>query len=223
MAELTDAQQLIVDQTADHVRSQMEGDSSGHDWWHVWRVWQNSLFISRSENADRFVTELAALLHDIADWKFHDGDESAGPKAARACLSEQSVDESVIEHVCDIVATVSFKGAGVETPMATLEGKIVQDADRLEAIGAIGIARCFAFGGAKGRLMHDPEDSPHLHASFDDYKKKSGPSINHFYEKLLLLKDRMNTETGLKLAAQRHQVLEDFLEQFHAEWNIAAE
>ncbi len=223
MAELTDAQQKIVDQTAAHVRSQMEGDSSGHDWWHVWRVWQNSLFISRTENADRFVTELAALLHDIADWKFHDGDDSAGPKAARAWLSEQSIGESVIDHVCDIVATVSFKGAGVETPMATLEGKIVQDADRLEAIGAIGIARCFAFGGAKGRLMHDPDDPPELHASFDDYKKKSGPSINHFYEKLLLLKDRMNTETGLKLAAQRHQVLEEFLEQFHAEWNIAAE
>ena len=128
----------------------------------------------------------------------------------------------MIEHVCDIVATVSFKGAGVETPMATLEGKIVQDADRLEAIGAIGIARCFAFGGAKGRLMHDPEDPPELHASFEDYKKKSGPSINHFYEKLLLLKDRMNTETGRTLATQRHQVLEDFLEQFHAEWNIAA-
>ena len=117
---------------------------------------------------------------------------------------------------------MSFKGAGVETPMATLEGKIVQDADRLEAIGAIGIARCFAFGGAKGRLMHDPEDPPELHASFDDYKKKSGPSINHFYEKLLLLKDRMNTKTGLKIAAQRHKVLEDFLAQFHAEWNITS-
>lgn len=222
MSELTETQQQLVDRTAAFVRSQMEGDSSGHDWWHVWRVWQNSLFISRSENADRFVTELAALLHDIADWKFHDGDDSAGPKAARAWLSEQSIDESVIDHVCEIVATVSFKGAGVETPMATLEGKIVQDADRLEAIGAIGIARCFAFGGAKGRLMHDPEDPPELHASFEDYKKKSGPSINHFYEKLLLLKDRMNTETGRKLATQRHQVLEDFLEQFHAEWNIAA-
>lgn len=222
MSELTETQQQLVDRTAAFVRSQMEGDSSGHDWWHVWRVWQNSLFISRSENADRFVTELAALLHDIADWKFHDGDDSAGPKAARAWLSEQSIDESVIDHVCEIVATVSFKGAGVETPMATLEGKIVQDADRLEAIGAIGIARCFAFGGAKGRLMHDPEDPPELHASFEDYKKKSGPSINHFYEKLLLLKDRMNTETGRMLATQRHQVLEDFLEQFHAEWNIAA-
>jgi uncharacterized protein len=222
MSELTETQQQLVDRTAAFVRSQMEGDSSGHDWWHVWRVWQNSLFISRNENADRFVTELAALLHDIADWKFHDGDDSAGPKAARAWLSEQSIDESVIDHVCEIVATVSFKGAGVETPMATLEGKIVQDADRLEAIGAIGIARCFAFGGAKGRLMHDPEDPPELHASFEDYKKKSGPSINHFYEKLLLLKDRMNTETGRTLATQRHQVLEDFLEQFHAEWNIAA-
>ena len=222
MADLTDEQQQIIDRTADFVRNQMKGDSSGHDWWHVWRVWQNSLVISRNEKANRFVTELAALLHDIADWKFHDGDESAGPKAARAWLSEQSLGESVIEHVCDIVATVSFKGAGVETPMATLEGKIVQDADRLEAIGAIGIARCFAFGGAKGRLMHDPEDPPELHASFDDYKNKSGPSINHFYEKLLLLKDRMNTKTGLKIAAQRHKVLEDFLVQFHAEWNITS-
>lgn len=221
MSDLAESQQQIIDRTAEFVRGQMAGDSSGHDWWHVWRVWQNSLFISRNENADRFVTELAALLHDIADWKFHDGDESAGPTAARAWLSEQGVDESVIEHVCTIVATVSFKGAGVATPMQTLEGKIVQDADRLEAIGAIGIARCFAFGGAKGRLMHDPEDPPELHSSFDDYKKKSGPSINHFYEKLLLLKDRMNTETGLQLAAQRHEVLESFLRQFHAEWNIA--
>ncbi|NQV23191.1 MAG: HD domain-containing protein [Rhodopirellula sp.] len=222
MADLTESQQQIVDRTAVFVRSQMEGDSSGHDWWHVWRVWQNSLFISRNENANRFVTELAALLHDIADWKFHDGDDSVGPAAARAWLSELTVEPSVIDHVCDIIATVSFKGAGVETPMATLEGRIVQDADRLEAIGAIGIARCFAFGGAKGRLMHDPEDPPELHGSFEDYKKKSGPSINHFYEKLLLLKDRMNTETGRQLAVQRHQVLEDFLAQFHAEWNIAA-
>lgn len=221
MSDVTELQQQVIDRTADFVRGRMECDSSGHDWWHVWRVWQNSLFISRNENADRFVTELAALLHDIADWKFHDGDESAGPKAARAWFSEQDVDESVIEHVCTIIATVSFKGAGVETPMQTLEGKIVQDADRLEAIGAIGIARCFAFGGAKGRLMHDPEDPPELHDSFDEYKKKSGPSINHFYEKLLLLKDRMNTETGLQLAAQRHEVLETFLTQFHAEWNIA--
>jgi len=222
MTDPSESQQQIIDRTAEFVRSQMEGDSSGHDWWHVWRVWQNSLFISRSEHADRFVTELAALLHDIADWKFHDGDESAGPRAARLWLSEQDVNETVIEHVCNIVATVSFKGAGVDTPMESLEGKIVQDADRLEAIGAIGIARCFAFGGAKGSLLHDPEDPPELHASFEDYKKKSGPSINHFYEKLLLLKDRMNTETGFQLAKQRHKVLEDFLDQFHAEWNIAS-
>jgi uncharacterized protein len=221
MSELCEAHQEIIDRTADFVRSQMAGDSSGHDWWHVWRVWQKSLFISRHENADRFVTELAALLHDIADWKFHDGDESVGPRVARAWLTEQNVDDTVINHVCEIVATVSFKGAGVETPMQTLEGMIVQDADRLEAIGAIGIARCFAFGGAKGRLIHDPENPPELHASFEDYKKKSGPSINHFYEKLLLLKDRMNTATGRQLAGQRHEVLEAFLAQFHAEWNIA--
>lgn len=223
MSELTDTQQPVVERTAEFVRREMEGDPSGHDWWHVWRVWQNSLYISRSENADQFVTQLAALLHDIADWKFHDGDESVGPETARNWLSGQKVETAVIDHVCEIVATVSFKGAGVETPMTTLEGQIVQDADRLEAIGAIGIARCFAFGGARGRLIHDPEEPPEMHASFDEYRKKSGPSINHFYEKLLLLKDRMNTPTGVTLAAQRHRVLEDFLKQFHAEWNIAGQ
>lgn len=220
MAEPTEAQRRVIDRTAEFVRSRMADDSSGHDWWHVWRVWQNALFIAQHEEADAFVTELAALLHDIADWKFHDGDDSAGPKVARAWLSEQDVDEVTIASVCEIIATLSFKGAGVATPMKTIEGCIVQDADRLDAIGAVGIARCFAFGGAKGRLMHDPESPPEMHQSFDDYKKKSGPSINHFHEKLLLLKDRMNTATGKQIARQRHEFLESFLNQFKAEWNI---
>lgn len=178
------------------------------------------MYLAEQESADSFVVELAALLHDIADWKFHDGDETAGPNAARSWLSECDVESEYIDQVCDIIATLSFKGAGVATPMRAIEGKVVQDADRLDAIGAVGIARCFAFGGAKGRLIHDPESPAELHDSFEAYKSKSGPSINHFYEKLLLLKDRMNTTTGKELAEQRHAFLESYLQQFFAEWNI---
>jgi uncharacterized protein len=188
----------------------------------VWRVWQTAKRLAECEGADLFVVELAALLHDVADWKLHDGDLSAGPRAAREWLQRLEVDESVIAHVCEVVGGISFKGAGVATPMATIEGQCVQDADRLDAIGAVGVARCFAFGGAKNRLIFDPEAPPELHASFEDYRKKSGPSINHFYEKLLLLKDRMQTDSGRVLAAERHQFLETYLTQFFAEWGIDA-
>lgn len=218
---MTDPHRALIDRTAAFVREQMEGDSSGHDWWHIYRVWQNAIRLAERERADRLVVELAALLHDIADWKFHDGDDSAGPKAARTWLESQHVEEAVIAHVCDIIATLSFKGAGVATPMATLEGQIVQDADRLDAIGAIGIARCFAFGGARGRLMYDPDQPPELHASFADYKKKSGPSLNHFSEKLFLLRDRMNTQAAKELAADRHVFMEEFVARFLAEWTAA--
>jgi uncharacterized protein len=212
----------IVDRTAEYVRTQMADDATGHDWWHVWRVWQTAKRLAECEGADLFVVELAALLHDVADWKLHDGDLSAGPRAAREWLQRLEVDESVIAHVCEVVGGISFKGAGVATPMATIEGQCVQDADRLDAIGAVGVARCFAFGGAKNRLIFDPEAPPELHASFEDYRKKSGPSINHFYEKLLLLKDRMQTDSGRVLAAERHQFLETYLTQFFAEWGIDA-
>jgi uncharacterized protein len=212
----------IVDRTAEYVRTQMADDATGHDWWHVWRVWQTAKRLAECEGADLFVVELAALLHDVADWKLHDGDLSAGPRAARKWLQRLEVDESVIAHVCEVVGGISFKGAGVATPMATIEGQCVQDADRLDAIGAVGVARCFAFGGAKNRLIFDPEAPPELHASFEDYRKKSGPSINHFYEKLLLLKDRMQTDSGRVLAAERHQFLETYLTQFFAEWGIDA-
>jgi uncharacterized protein len=158
------------------------------------------------------------LLHDIADWKFHDGDMEAGPKAARAWLEKIDVDGTVIEHVEDIIRTVSFKGANVSPAMKTIEGKIIHDADKLDAMGAIGIARVFAYGGAHDRLIHDPDHRPEQHDSFEAYKNSQGPSINHFYEKLLLLKDRMYTATGRKLAAQRHRYLEQFLEEFHGEW-----
>ena len=209
----------ILTLTAAHVREKLSGDSSGHDWFHIDRVRRNALNIARDEAANLFVTELAALLHDIADWKFHGGDDAAGPRAAREWLVRCECDPAIIEHVCEIVATLSFKGAGVATEMQTLEGRCVQDGDRLDAIGAVGIARAFAFGGHFGRAMYDPEVPPELHQSFAAYKQKGGPTINHFYEKLLLLKDRMQTATGRRLAAERHQFMEQYLTQFFAEWN----
>jgi uncharacterized protein len=205
--------------TAEHVRQKLASDSSGHDWWHIDRVRRNALRIAREERADCHIVELAALLHDIADWKFHYGDETAGPRAAREWLSSLLVERVIVDEVCDIISQVSFKGAGVETTMPTLEGKCVQDADRLDAIGAIGIARAFAFGGHFGRLMYDPAVPPRHHESFAAYKSNCGPTINHFYEKLLLLQGRMQTNTGRKLAIERHQFMETFLKQFFDEWN----
>ena len=210
--------QQIIDRTAKHVQQLFAKDSSGHDWYHVERVWRMALHLAESETADRFIVQLAALLHDIADWKFHGGDESAGPREASRWLTQHEVPSATIDHVCDIIAKLSFKGADVPTPMATLEGQIVQDADRLDAIGAIGIARAFAYGGHKGRAIFDPQVPPQSHASFAEYKKNTGPTINHFHEKLLLLKDRMNTATARRIAQQRHQFMEQFLSQFFAEW-----
>jgi uncharacterized protein len=212
------SQDDILQQTAAHVRGLLAGEGSGHDWHHVQRVRRTALAIAREERADLFVVELAALLHDVADWKFAGGDASAGPREARQWLAGLAVPEATIDHVCRIIADLSFKGAGVATPMHSLEGQIVQDADRLDALGAVGIARTFAYGGFKGQPLYDPEIPATPHASFEAYKQGGGSSINHFYEKLLLLKDRMNTTTGKRLAAGRHQYLEAFLEQFLAEW-----
>lgn len=209
---------LILSRTADHVRNLLQGDSAGHDWWHIERVRRVALTIAREESADIFLVELAALLHDVADWKFAGGDESAGPAAARKWLESLDVDQPTTEHVCRIIAQLSFKGAGVATPMDSLEGACVQDADRLEALGAIGIARTFAYGGWKGQPMHDPELPPRLHGSFTEYKQNKGTTINHFYEKLLLLKGRMNTAAGKRLAESRHEFMEQYLQQFFAEW-----
>ena len=209
----------ILTTTAQFIREKLSGDSSGHDWFHIDRVRRNALQIARAEGADLKLVELAALLHDIADWKFHGGDDTAGPRAARDWLSRNEVDASTIDQVCEIIASVSFKGAGVATEMASLEGRCVQDGDRLDAIGAIGIARAFAFGGHFGRAMFDPEVPPELHQSFAAYKSKGGPTINHFYEKLLLLKDRMQTDTGRCLALERHRFMEQYLKQFFFEWN----
>ena len=210
--------QVVIDNLAEEVKKRFEGEGSGHDWWHVYRVWKMAQHIGREEGAGMFVVELAALLHDIADHKFHNGDDTVGPKVARQILSGYKVQDDVIDHVCEIIATLSYKGAGVATDMRTLEGKIVQDADRLDAIGAVGIARCFAYGGHKNRPIHVPGDDPVLHQSKDSYFKSAGPSINHFYEKLLLLKDRMNTKIARKMAEDRHKYMEDYLDRFYKEW-----
>jgi len=210
--------QKILNQTAEHVRNLLSGDSSGHDWFHIERVRNTALTIAREEGADLFLVELAALLHDVADWKFAGGDHEAGPRAARQWMESIGVQPAVVEQVCEIIAGLSFKGAGVATPMPSLAGQIVQDADRLDALGAIGIARTFAYGGHKGQTMHDPGMPPQMHASFEAYKNNVGTTINHFYEKLLLLKDRMNTSAGKRLAAERHDYMERYLEQFLAEW-----
>ncbi|MEE9259223.1 MAG: HD domain-containing protein [Nitrospinaceae bacterium] len=208
----------IIDKTRQYVESVLSGDGSGHDWWHVYRVWRLAVKLAEAEGADQEVVELAALLHDIADWKFHDGDVNKGPEEARRWLTQIGARPEVVSHVCDIIATVSFKGAGVPTPMKTLEGKVVQDADRLDAIGAVGIARTFAYGGHKNRLMYHPDQKPVLHGSFEEYKNNRGHTINHFYEKLLLLKERMNTASGKKLAEDRHRFMEVFLGRFYKEW-----
>jgi uncharacterized protein len=208
----------IINRTKCHVRRVLQGEGSGHDWWHVERVRKTALRIGKEEGADLFIVELAALLHDIADWKAHDGNEEAGPREAEVWLSGLEVDRQVIDHVCGIVRDVSFKGAGVKTPMKTVEGMAVQDADRLDALGATGIARAFAYGGHKGREIYNPDIKPERHMTFDQYKKGEGPGINHFYEKLLLLQDRMNTETGKRLAAARHAFMEGYLKQFFTEW-----
>lgn len=209
--------QEIINKTAEHVRAKMEGEGSGHDWWHIYRVWQTAKTIAAEEEADTFIVELGALLHDIADYKFHNGDEEIGGKVSREWLESLKVDEETIEAVVHIVNNISFKGDGGKTKIASLEGKVTQDADRLDCIGAIGIARCFTYGGFKGNAIYDPELQPKLDMSKEEYKKSSSPSINHFYEKLLLVKDLMNTDTGRRLAEGRHEYMQKFLDQFFAE------
>ncbi|HWD70866.1 MAG TPA: HD domain-containing protein [Solirubrobacteraceae bacterium] len=206
-----------VEQTAQHVRRVLSGDSS-HDWSHVERVWENARAILESEpGADAEVVELGALLHDIADWKFHDGDLDAGPAAARAWLNEIDVPAELTEQVVEIVARVSFKGAGVPDEMPTLEGQIVQDADRLDALGAIGIARAFAYGGHRGRPLYDRDERAVQHESAAAYMASTSSTVSHFHEKLLLLAERMHTAGGRQLASGRHAYIVGFLEQLEGE------
>ncbi len=207
----------IIQQTAEYVKTEFERDSSGHDWWHIYRVWRNALTLCQHEAADVFTVELAALLHDLDDWKLSPSADGT-PVRAAAWLRQMGVSPAVSDHVCEIITHLSFKGAGVENQIHTLEGQVVQDADRLDAIGAIGIARAFAYGGHKGRSLYDPAEAPQMHQSFEQYKSSQGHTINHFYEKLLLLKDRMNTPAAKRMAAERHAFMEQFLERFFSEW-----
>ena len=214
------AQSALIERVAAQIRRRFVGESSGHDWYHIQRVWKLTQQIAAREGANLEIAELGALVHDIADWKFCAGDETVGPREARRLLSDEGVPSDVIEAVADIVATISFKGAGVTTAMKTLEGQCVQDADRLDAMGAIGIARCFAYGGHAGRAMYDPDVHPTMHATAEAYKSAKGTSLNHFHEKLFLLKDRMNTAGGRAMAEERHRYMKEFVDRFLHEWNV---
>jgi len=208
---------VIIDTTVSFVRKTLENAEGGHDWWHIQRVWTNAKRIAQTEECDLLVVELGALLHDIADSKFHNGDEEIGPAVAGEFLESIQVDRATIEHVQQIIRHISFKSGFDKAAFQSKELDIVQDADRLDAMGAIGIARTFSFGGFKGREIYNPEIAPNLNMSKEEYKKSIAPSINHFYEKLLLLKDKMNTLTGKQLAGQRHQFMEAYLKQFYDE------
>ena len=194
----------LISRTIQFVKQQLADAEGGHDWFHIERVYRNSLLIAQTEDCDEVIVKLGALLHDIADSKFHDGDESIGPKTARAFLEGESVDEATIAHVLNIIENISFKGGNFEKKFHSKELEIVQDADRLDAIGAIGIARTFNYGGFKNRPLYDPSIAPKLRMTKEEYKSSEAPTLNHFYEKLLLLKDKMNTETGKQIAQERH-------------------
>lgn len=208
----------IIAKTVSFVKKELEGAEGGHDWWHIERVWKNAKLISRREKANNFIVESGALLHDIADAKFHDGDENIGPQKARLFLESLSVKDDIIEHVENITKNISFKGGNFKSSFHSKELQIVQDADRLDAIGAIGIARAFNYGGFKNREIYNPSIKPDMQMDKQAYKESNAPTINHFYEKLLLLKERMNTQTGRQLAEDRHRFMEIYLDQFYKEW-----
>ncbi|WP_309608525.1 HD domain-containing protein [Flavobacterium sp.] len=209
----------IIEKTISFVKQKLKNAEGGHDWFHIERVYKNAILIAKEEICDEIVVKLGALLHDIADSKFHNGDETVGPKIAREFLESENVAENIIEHVVNIINNISFKGGNFEKKFKSIELDIVQDADRLDAIGAIGIARAFNYGGFKNRQLYNPEIKPNLSMSKEEYKNSESPTINHFYEKLLLLKNKMNTKTGKKIAQNRHEYMEAFLTQFYDECN----
>ena len=219
---MNDAQ--IIEKTIEYVRGELREAEGGHDWFHIQRVFRNTLLIAREEKVDVLVVSLAALLHDIADAKFHGGDEKIGPEKADSFMRSLKIPARARKHVVKIIENISFKNSlePRKKPFQSRELLVVQDADRLDAMGAIGIARAFSYGGYGGRKLYDPDIPPNPRMSKAEYKTSKGPTINHFYEKLLLLKDRMNTETGKKLAEDRHQFMLDFLEEFYREWNGSA-
>ncbi|MEI6853468.1 MAG: HD domain-containing protein [Bacteroidota bacterium] len=213
---LTQTQQNMIAQTIAFVKSGSAGESTGHDWWHIYRVEKLALYLAEKEKAELFLVRLAALLHDVDDWKFN----AIGSAHAENWLKSLDVDAETIEKVVHIIAQVSYKGAGEDTMPDSIEARVVQDADRLDALGAIGIARAFAYGGSKNREIYDPEVLPVMHADFEAYKTKVSHTINHFYEKLLLLKDRLHTSAARELAEKRHAFMEEFLKNFFEEWNF---
>lgn len=208
----------VIRKTEIHLEEKFAGEGTGHDWYHIDRVRRMAIMLATEEGADTQIVELAALLHDIDDWKFNGGDVDAGPKAAAEWITSIGGSPALAEQISKIVHEVTFKGAGVETPTSSLEAAVVQDADRLDAIGAIGVARAFAYGGSKSRLLWNPDEEHELHDSFEKYKSNTGSTIAHFHEKLLLLKDRMQTEAGKGMAEKRHQFMESFLDHFEKEW-----
>ncbi|QQL48993.1 HD domain-containing protein [Mucilaginibacter ginkgonis] len=211
--------QQIIAKTVAFVQEKLKGAEAGHDWWHILRVWNNAKRIAATENVDMLIVELGALLHDIADAKFHGGDEEIGPRIAKEFLTANDVGEQVIDKVDLIIRHISFKSNIGGQQYTSPELSVVQDADRLDAIGAIGIARAFTYGGFKGRELYNPGIPPEFEMSREAYKNSSSPTINHFYEKLLLLKDKMNTTTGKRMAQQRHDYMLHYLDQFYSEWN----
>jgi uncharacterized protein len=214
-------QEKVIENAITFVKKTLKNAEGGHDWFHIDRVFKNAILISKEEKVDPFIVSLGALFHDIADPKFHHGDETIGPKITKAFLKKQQVDEVVINHVIHIIKHISFKNSLDDKTKSfnSIELKVVQDADRLDAIGAIGIARCFNYGGFKNRALYDPEILPNLEMDKETYKNSTAPTINHFYEKLLLLKDRMNTNSGKKIALSRHDFMVEYLNQFYSEWN----
>lgn len=205
--------------TKTFVQQELANAEGGHDWFHIERVYKNALLIAEEEDVNLEIIALGALLHDIADAKFHQGDETVGPNKAQQFLQQQNVEPATIEHIIKIIEHISFKGGNFQQQFHSKELAIVQDADRLDALGAIGIARTFNYGGFKNRKLYDPAITPKLNMTKEEYKKGDNPTINHFYEKLLLLKDRMNTQKGKQIAQERHLFMEKFLEQFYAEWD----
>jgi uncharacterized protein len=208
----------LINKTIAFVKEKLSNAEGGHDWFHIERVYKNALLIAGDTQCNMEVVQLGALLHDIADSKFHNGDETIGPKTARLFLEGENVAEEVIQQVVSIIENISFKGGNFEKKFSSIELEIVQDADRLDAIGAIGIARAFNYGGFKDRVLYDPNIAPVTNMTKEEYKKNNAPTINHFYEKLLLLKDKMNTQKGKQIAAERHRFMELFLMQFYLEW-----
>ena len=211
----------IITATIAFVKKELKNAEGGHDWFHIERVFKNALLISKDEKVDTFVVSLAALLHDIADPKFYNGDETVGPRIASEFLTNQNVSKEIIQHVVNIIQHISYKNS-FDKEMKTFTSKeleVVQDADRLDAIGAIGISRCFNYGGFKNRALYDPEIIPDLNMTKEQYKNSDAPTLNHFYEKLLLLKDQMNTASGKKIATERHKYMKQFLKQFYDEWD----